>query len=180
MMRTSFGLVLAAVAASALATGCIFDDGTSTTNPPQVTCATPQSYTIDTGASITHTAGVDAGYYVSYAAGGNWHLEWTCDTKLSALGCNFTGDIVAAAGATGTCYQCEPDDILTANGSSFHFDTITTSGIDGVDIVAPAGSSLSVDLMVNGIYQNDIVYLPSLGRTQNPACMPIDLVPSAP
>jgi hypothetical protein len=45
---------------------------------------------------------------------------------------------------------------------------------------APAGSTIEVDLEINSLYQNDLVYLPSLGRTQNPSCMPITLAASAP
>jgi hypothetical protein len=148
--------------------------------PDQLTCGAPVSFTIDVGASIDHTAGIDAGYYASYNTGGNWHLEWTCDTKLSAEGCNFTGTITAPATSTATCYECESDDILTANQGDIEFNTITSTGIDGVDIVTPPGSSILVDLQINGIYQDDLVFLPSLGETQSPACMPITLVPSAP
>jgi hypothetical protein len=160
--------------------GCLFGGGHNE-------CVSNQTMTIDTGASIDHTAGVDPGYYASYTAGGAWHLEWTCDTKLSAEGCNFTGTIVLdtpAGGTNATCFQCEPEDILRVEQgttqTTIDFDTITTSGIDGVDFTGVPGHSIHLDVAINGLDQNDLVFVPSLGRTAVPNCMPIDLAPSAP
>jgi len=107
-------------------------------------------------------------------------------SKLSAAGCNFTGTIFVdppAAGAGATCFQCENEDILTTmpDGSQtrLEFDTITSSGIDGVDFDGVPGHSVQLNLMINGLYQNDLVFVPSEGRTGVPACMPLDLAPSA-
>lgn len=143
-------------------------------------CPAGTSYAIDTGASIGYTVGVDAGYYVAYAGAGHWHFEWTCDTKLSAQGCNFTGTITAPAVSNATCYQCEPNDLLNVTATSLVFDTVTSTGIDGVDFTTTPGAAIHVDLQIDGLYQNDLVYLPSGGRTATPACMPVELVPSAP
>ncbi len=151
-------------------------------------CPAGTSYTVDTDASLTYAPGVDAGYYITYAAGGHWHLEWTCDTKLSAYGCGFAGSIIAQTppgGVNAICFMCEPNQdslVVTPQGAEtqLDFDTGTTSGIDGVDFFAVAGQPLHVDLQINGIYQNDLVYLPSFGATRNPGCMPTDLVPSSP
>ena len=173
---------LAACALAALSSGCFVDGGHSS-----AVCATSTTMTIDTGATIGHAAGVDAGYYADYTAGGHWHVEWTCDTKLSAAGCNFTGTIFVdtpAAGAAPTCFQCETEDILTsaADGGQtrLDFDTITSSGIDGIDVDGVPGHALRLNLQINGLYQNDLVFVPSRAHTAVPACMPLDLVPSAP
>ena len=156
--------------------------------PPPNECPAGTAYQVDTGASLSYSPGVDAGYYISYAAGGHWHFEWTCDTKLSAYGCDFTGTVTATTppGGTGaTCYQCEPSQdflTVTVNGdqTSMQFDTITTSGIDGLDFMSTAGSTVHVDLMVNSLYQDDLVFLPSGGTVATPTCMPTDLSPSTP
>lgn len=162
--------------------GCFFDNTRGS-----AVCATATPMAIDTGASIDHAAGVDPGYYARYTAGGHWHLEWTCDTKLSAAGCDFTGTIFVdtpTAGGAATCSQCESDDVLTAtadgNQTRIDFDTVTSTGIDGVDVDGVPGHSLQLDLQINGLYQNDLVFVPSRGRTAVPACMPLDLAPSAP
>lgn len=151
------------------------------------TCTVEPTLPIDTGASIDHTAGVDAGYYAEYNGAGAWHFEWTCDTRLSAAGCNFTGSFTVptpAGGVDATCFDCEPEDILTTAVSGANtvidFDTVTSTGIDGVDFTAPTGASIEIDLQVNGIYQNDIVFLPSGGQTTIPPCMPLVLAPTTP
>jgi hypothetical protein len=166
--------------------GCWLNEPTG--GSPPYACPAGTSYVVDTDASLSYAPGVDAGYYISYARGGHWHLEWTCDTKLSAYGCNFTGTVTAPTppgGAGATCFDCEPaQDFLTVTEASgattMQFDTITTSGIDGLDFATTAGSAIHVDLMVDGAYQNDLVLLPSGGRTATPSCMPTDLAPSAP
>lgn len=162
--------------------GCFFDGGHSA-----AICATATAMPIDTGASITHAAGVDAGYYAQYTAGGHWHVEWTCDTRLSAAGCNFTGSITVdtpAGGANPGCFQCESEDLLNAtaagNQTRLDFDTLTSSGIDGVDVDGVPGRPMQLTLQVDGLYQNDLVFVPSLGRTAVPACMPLELTPTAP
>ncbi|HUJ63140.1 MAG TPA: hypothetical protein VLX92_31800 [Kofleriaceae bacterium] len=176
-------IVRFALPALVLASGCIIEGSHSSPS----TCGSDTSYDIDTGASITHAAGVDAGYYVSYAAGGAWHIEWTCDTKLSAEGCNFTGEIVfdTQPGAPApTCYLCEDDDIFSSHASGSQtvvdFNTITSTGIDGVDFTSTPGDIISVDLQINSLYQNDLVFLPSDGNTVSPLCMPTDLEPTSP
>jgi len=183
MRATIRSASLCAAFALVPATGCVLD--TTRGGPPDQTCAVESSYGIDTGASIDHAAGVDAGYYVEYRGGGAWHLEWTCDTKLSAYGCNFTGSIVAtlAPGSVVTCAQCEAEDLLTVTPggaqSTIDFDTVTSSGIDGLDLTTPIGSSIDADLRLDGLHQADLVFLPSQGRAASPSCLPATLVPGA-
>jgi len=166
-------------------TGCFLDPGGGGGGTP-ANCI-GASEPIDTGASIDHQAGVDAGYYAQYSAGGHWHFEWTCDTKLSAIGCSFSGTIFAddpGSGLGASCVQCEDNDVLTTTlvgtQTRIDFDTVTSTGIDGVDFTSIPGHPGKVDLQINGLYQNDLVFLPSGGRTLIQPCMPIDLEPSTP
>jgi len=168
------------------AAGC-FGFGSNSGGPPPAECSGVTSYEIDTGGIVTYTAGVDAGYYLAYAGNGVWQFEWTCDTKLSADGCNFTGTITVPTpviGPTASCFMCEADDELTVtpNGADFEidFNTITTTGIDGVDFAATPGSPVHIDLQINGLYQNDLVFIPSGGGVANALCNPVDLMPSSP
>jgi hypothetical protein len=152
------------------------------------TCDPNLAVQIDTGATLTYTVGVDAGYYLSYATGGHWHFEWTCDTKLSAYGCDFHGTILAdtpAAGVNATCFQCEPaqDELSTApdgTQTDITFDTLTSTGVDGVDFDSVPGHGVNVDVLVNGEHQDDLVFIPSNGGAVSPACTPVELLPSSP
>ena len=150
-------------------------------------CSAPDALVVDNGASVDHEIGVDAGYYATYTGNGHWHVEWTCDTKLSAEGCNFTGSITyetPASGAKPTCFQCESDDILNTSTQGtqtrIDFDTITSTGLDGVDFDSVPGQAVTLDLEIDGLVQNDLVFVPSRGVTQSPVCMPLVLTPSAP
>src|SRR6516225_7778758 len=116
-----------------LLAGCLYGG-----DRQSVSCPSDPAYEIDTGATLSYTPGVDAGYYIFYGGQGAWHMEWTCDTKLSASGCNFTGTITAPTppgGLNASCFQCEPGDAITVTPqgaqTQIQFDTITTSGIDG-------------------------------------------------
>jgi hypothetical protein len=39
---------------------------------------------------------------------------------------------------------------------------------------------VTLDLEINGLPQNDLVFIPSEGRTASPACLPLSLTPDAP
>jgi hypothetical protein len=170
---------------AAALTGCWTDAG-PTGGPPPDLCADVPAYEIDTGASLSFTPGVDAGYYLSYPGSGAWHFEWTCDTKLSAQGCNFTGSILVPTLTAGpSCYMCEADDMVVSQPApdgqtEVDFNTITSTGIDGVEFSTDPGVSIHIDLQVNGLYQNDLIFLPSGGAGLTAVCNPVDLTPSTP
>lgn len=181
--------LLLAVACLAPAAGCIIDNGSN--HDVVDTCTTEPAYSIDSDATFTYTAGVDAGYYITYVGAGAWHLEWTCDTNLSADGCTFSGTIYAdlpASGANATCFECEANDELSSNVSNavgpngeaqmeIDFNTVTTTGVDGVDFQSVAGSSIDLDIQTNGLYQPDIINFVSATVDAAPACVPFELTP---
>ncbi len=152
---------------------------------PPVICADPAPYEVDSDVTFTYSPGVDAGYYITYNSNGagNWHLEWTCDTDLSAEGCEFTGTITVPANDTmATCYDCEAEDNLettVGSPSIVTFDMITSTGVDGVDIYA-AADHIDIDLMINGAYQNDLIFFSHDGATFSPPCVPARLAGPTP
>jgi hypothetical protein len=152
------------------------------------TCTTNVTVPIDTGATLTHEAGVNPGYYPEYDGSGAWHLEWTCDTDLSDYGCEFEGTITVPTPASGdvgaTCYKCEADDQMSTDVSGANteivFDTETSTGLDGVDFTSDPGARIVIDLKVNDLYQDDLVFIPSQGAPVSPTCLPITLAPTTP
>ena len=151
--------------------------------PPPPGCNDP-TYSIETGATLTYVIGVDAGYYAYYGAGGAWHFEWTCNTDLSALGCEFTGTIVAPGGGDATCFRCEANDAMIESSdgtnATYQFDTLTSTGIDGIEFTATPGAPIEIDLQINGLYQNDYVFIPMGGAALEPTCMPAQIAPTSP
>jgi hypothetical protein len=176
MTNRSFVLVTALASGLPALPGCLFGgDG----GPPRVE-ACGDAYEIDTGATVSHTAGVDAGYYISYGSGGFWHLDWTCDTKLSAIGCEFEGTITSPSLANADCFMCESDDQLNASPGEVSWITQTSTGLDGTDFTTNPGETIHLDLSINNIPQPDYVFIPSEGNVASPDCNPMDLTPNAP
>lgn len=175
------------IAATLPVTACVVHDHSGGFDGGGDVCNSADSLVVDNGADVTHEAGVDAGYYATYTGDGHWHIEWTCDTSLSAEGCNFTGTVTydtAAGAAAPSCFQCEPDDIMNVSTrgaqAQIDFDTLTSTGIDGIDFDSIPGHPVTVDLEIDGLIQNDLVFVPSRGRTESPVCMPLVLTPSSP
>lgn len=170
-----------------LCASCVVEHDASTVEtpppPPPSGCDEP-TYAIETSAALSYLVGIDAGYYASYAPGGAWHFEWTCDTDLSAEGCEFTGTILAPGGGNATCFRCEANDVLTATTdgttATLQFDTLTSTGIDGLDFIATPGAPIEIDLQINGLYQNDLVFIPMGGAALEPTCMPARVAPTSP
>ncbi len=167
--------------------GCFPASSSGDDEPINDVCSVEPTFTVDTGATITHVAGEDPGYYAEYDGSGAWHFEWTCDTKLSAEGCIFSGSIVAptpAGGINASCYECESNDELSTqpngNNTEIDFNTVTTTGIDGVDFTTTPGATIEIDFQINGIDQDNLVFIPSNGAAVSPTCMPVQLSPSAP
>jgi hypothetical protein len=71
---------------------------------------------------------------------------------------------------------------VTPSGSQtrIDFDMITSTGIDGVDFTGVPGDPITIDLQINSLHQNDLVFVPSLGRVATAPCMPLDVDPSTP
>jgi hypothetical protein len=149
-------------------------------------CADVTAYEIDTGASVSYTPGVDAGFFLSYPGSGTWRFEWTCDPTLSAAGCNFTGSILVPALLAGPdCDVCESTDMVSSQPASggqteIELNTSTPTGIDGVDFTTTPGDSIHIDLEINGLYQNDLIFFTSDGSAATATCNPVDLTPSTP
>jgi hypothetical protein len=195
-MRAYFLHAVAAGALSASLAGCVFSNSGRDPflDPPNSCGSRGNVYAVDTGAQLAFTEGVDAGYYITYLGGGEWHLEWTCDTRVSQYGCNFTGTIIAdepSEGPNAVCVDCESNDIMTVSEDSargpagekqmiIDFDTITSTAVDGVDFFAVPGTTVSFDMDVDGIYHPELVFLSSAGALSSPGCVPFALTPTKP
>ncbi|MFT3693720.1 MAG: hypothetical protein QM831_11305 [Kofleriaceae bacterium] len=165
-----------ALLAGAFLTGCIIQEDHTGGGGE---CIADQNYTVSTGATFSYDPGVDAGVYMEYTSGGHWHFEWTCDTQLSEQGCEFTGSITGPI-STASCFQCEAEDGFGVANNEVTFDTITTSGVDGVDLDAAPGATLTLALTVDGYDGGYLVQIPTSRGDEVPTCSPVDLTPDLP
>lgn len=145
--------------------------------------------TVDTGVMLTVPPGTGVGVFVEYAAGGHWHLWWTCDTTLSGLSCTF--DVVATI-PTGTITnvtgdRLESDDSLTTPSSTeVALLTNTTTGVDGVFFDTAPGATITVVQRIGNTQDGAFFYWSQMGTIEGgPATKvavddPLSFVPSSP
>lgn len=156
--------------------------GFSNTPPQQV----PES-NIDADATIGQVSpGKGAGAFVEYQAGGHWRLLTTCDTLLpdSAGPCHW--DIIVSGPSYDTIKSFQPDqlestDQLGWDQGGVHLIAENSAGFDGFSFDATPGSTIRVDVYLDGGPAPTYIYWVGDGGLHRGApSNPIDLTPTAP
>jgi hypothetical protein len=113
----------------------------------------PVTVIVDTDQTMTDTPGGDGvGVFVQYAAGGHWHVWWTCDTNKSGLPCDFTVDMSGSSITNAKPSAFETNDSLdTTTPNRLVATTHTTVGVEAVDFDATPGANVTLDVSVSGL-----------------------------
>ncbi len=186
-----------ALAFAALLAGCVVEHPVlydRYADPPVDVAGDPDGAGwVVSDATIDLTPGLSVGYYITYQAGGRWHVRWTCDSLASGLGCAFDGQVTAAPGEAFTDlqpFQLERSDdvwLVDASGGAIGYSSLATTAVDGFDFQAPAGSKVTFDLLMDGYRYWQFVFFPS-GDPSDPASafgaspygLPVVLLPTTP
>jgi hypothetical protein len=167
---------------AALCGGCVVvhDNNPPPPPPPQG----PPLYQIDPGASTVIYPGQQAGFGITANVGGSYRMVWTGDSAVQYT--NFRGSVytpghfsIVNPGCNGGC-PVESSDFFTApqavsgGGEEFTFDTVATTGIDGVDFVVSL-EPVEFDLTIDGARYPSLVFFTSNGADASPATIPFDL-----
>ncbi len=138
-----------------LLAACVMRTSSSNNNNNNNNNNNPQPITVvvDTNQTMNNTPGGEGvGVFVQYAAGGHWHVWWTCDTNKSGLPCDFVVTMTGAGFANATPSAFEANDTLdTTVANRLVATTHTTTGIDAVDFVATPGTDVTIDTSVSGL-----------------------------
>ena len=127
----------------------------------------PLTVVIDTNQTMNAQGGQGVGVFVQYAAGGHWHVWWTCDTAVSGLACDF------ALGITGTeitspTTHFDPsehgDALATSTPDELDVTAHTTTGVDAVDFDAAPGTDVKIDLSMSGLRRGDFFFFVENGQ----------------
>jgi hypothetical protein len=187
-MRVFSSLMLGSLLAlSGLILGCEDDRHHSDTDgsPDQGLSATPQKATIDTGTTLTAKGGDGVGVFVQYATGGHWTLTTACDTNTSGYDCGFDLFVSGLTRDTALSHaegqSVEPGDFLEVlQDGTLHYQTYTSTGLDGFTFDAPAGAAVELEMYLDGVAQPRFVYWygDKVLHTGAPTD-PIDFAPSA-
>lgn len=123
----------------------------STSTPPS---ATPLLVKVDTGRTLNAQPGEGVGIFVEYAAGGKWHVWWTCDTKQTGVSCDFylrikseSGDLesIQSEGALAT------DSIVSSDARTIDARSSTGANSVGVHFQGPAKGVIAIEALVGSV-----------------------------
>jgi 2-amino-4-hydroxy-6-hydroxymethyldihydropteridine diphosphokinase len=146
-----YSLAIAILAACASA-ACIVEEhhpssgggmagGGSTSTPPSAgtgstgSSAQPLLVDVDTGKVMSATPGDGVGVFVEYAAGGKWHVWWTCDTNVSQQSCGMDVRISVASGQIDNPRiqdGASTSESISTTATSVEATGTTTTTLDGV------------------------------------------------
>ena len=173
--------------ASALA-GCSYgygdDDDDYYYSEGPVSCGDAvERATIDTGELLDVEAGVGAGAFIEYEAGGTYRVTTACDADN---GGDCYWDIVVrpldgapliAAGPT----DLEGEDSLGFSGDELRMVAFTGRDFDGFTLQTEPGAGLELDVLLDDACANRYLFWIGDGALRGGApSNPIDLVPSEP
>jgi hypothetical protein len=172
---TKLASLLATLTAAASLTGCFVGidpgpDAVIVTDPTPVVTAIPDVL-VDSGAQMSATPGNGVGLFVQYQGDGRWDLFTTCDTATSGAACNFDVVISAApgdyfSGVMGTDLSAASD-VSMQDDATLRLVTTTDFGTDGVSFDAAAGSTIEVDVLLDGVPQPAFIFAVSGGVVLN-------------
>jgi hypothetical protein len=153
--------------------GCIIEAGGGPPPPPPVITVVPttaQVVRIEPGAGTIVQPGVQAGYGITANVGSSYRILWTGDASASLSYREFTGSIYTAGNFTSVTPGCannfcalEAGDYVspptpTTGGTRIDFDTIATTGLDGLDFIVDS-EPVYFDLNIDGVpYPNLVLF----------------------
>lgn len=145
--------------------------------PPQAdagvasTCATTPSTTpivadLDTDQTMNATPGDGVGVFVEYAAGGHWHVWWTCDTNKTGKSCDMDVAVSIAAGAITNATSDASSDKggLSTTAQKVESKTTTTTTVDGVRFDTAPGAKITLTASVDGCYDGSFLFFVQGGK----------------
>jgi hypothetical protein len=175
----SHGASAAALAFAGLASGCFAgsdsSSGSGSGTAPYESSGTggspssgqPMLVVVDTGETFQASSmagGQGVGVFVEYQAGGHWSVQWTCDTAITNLNCQFQISVsVTGAGATTndgaaptaitdveSQLQSANGQVVQPNASELTATTTTYTAVDGVTFDTAPGATITLNALVNG------------------------------
>ncbi len=217
---TSYALVLASALGAVGMAGCftdtspsgsssgggygyapVYDDGGSSSGFSSSGAAGSQPLlaVVDTGQTLTAPAGQGVGVFIEYAAGGHWHLSWTCDTELTGRNCPFgiavalvsTGDAPAAdSGATPTTIVNVADELVSADATwsmpapgQLSVSSTTSDSLDSIRFDTFPGATINLTVTLSGVENGSFFFFVQNGKVnggyKGSISDPLMLVPSS-
>jgi hypothetical protein len=165
-MRAVWALVCGAVVSGALLVACSAGTGPTGTvgsgplpnassgGSATATAAEAMLVDIDTNRTMTAQAGDGVGVFTEYAAGGHWHIFWTCDTNRTSFDCGFDVAISTSGPISNTTGESldATDQVRLAHVATGDLGLVarTSTEIKGVTFDTTPGAAITLDVTVDG------------------------------
>jgi hypothetical protein len=120
---------------------------------PGTVSPAPLLVVVDTDQVMNADPGRGVGVFTEYAAGGKWHVWWTCDTALSNQSCDVA---LSATVATGTIANVDASalqegSVITSNPSRLEARVTTSNQVHGVTFTTNPGAVITLEATVGGL-----------------------------
>lgn len=164
--------------------GCWYETSsrrtTNNNTPANPTPAGPTPrISIDTNRTLHASPGQGVGLFITYTAGGQWKLEWSCDTNVSrSHACNF--EIAVGTKGVSDIASTPASAVVQRDAVSFHVRTVTTTTLDTATFRTEPGSAIALTMRVDGQVFPRLMFFVSDGQLSTAPTDPIELVPSEP
>jgi hypothetical protein len=143
---------------------------------------------VDTNRTMVAQGGDGVGVFSEYAAGGHWHVFWTCDTNRTNLDCGFNVGLTTTGAITNAAGQSlDANDALSlgqAASGQVSVQTQTSTLIQGVTFDTAPGSAVALDAQIDGQRDGRILFFVQDGKVnggyQGALADPLTLEPSSP
>lgn len=120
---------------------------------PGSVSATPLLVVVDTDQVMNADPGQGVGVFTEYAAGGKWHVWWTCDTAKSGQTCDVA---INASVATGTISNVDASalqngSVATPTASRVEARVTTSTQVHGITFTTNPGAVITLEATVGGL-----------------------------
>ena len=141
--------------------GCIIiDDSRHEDGGVLIDHSEPVYVTIDADQILHTDLGQGVGLFVEYSTGGGWRLWTSCDTLISDATCRFDAHAVGDADLSHVTAVGlgEGDSVELGAANELWFYAETGTEADAVEFASTPGSSVEVELWLDGAIHPDYLY----------------------
>jgi hypothetical protein len=108
---------------------------------------------VDTDQVMDANPGEGVGVFTEYAAGGKWHVWWTCDTALSQQDCDVA---LSATAATGAITNVDASAVATGEVTSPTASRVearvrTSTQVHGITFTTDPGAVITLEATIGGL-----------------------------
>ena len=125
----------------------------STGTPPTGTSPSPMLVVVDTDQVMNADPGQGVGVFAEYAAGGKWHIWWTCDTTKSQLPCDVAVSATAASGTIDglTSEELQGGLATSPEPSRVEAHSNITNQVNGIRFKTTPGAIITLEATIGGL-----------------------------